>query len=177
MAQIAAAERGVDTTAVDSTLVFHTDAGRVLYGGGGIRPDVFVRADTFTTAQTRFIQVLGGGFAGFRDVISTYALELKVGSRLASPTFQVSGAMIDEVLRRLQARGTTVPDSVAAGARSLIARDLGYEAARYVFGREAEFRRRMGDDTQVQRGLALASRARTPSDLLALAATEPATRN
>ena len=177
MEQIAAAERGADTSAVDSSLVFRTDGGRVLYGGGGIRPDVFVRADTVTTAQRRFMQALGGGFAAFRDVISTYALELKVGSRLATPGFQVSSAMIDEVLRRLQARGTTVPDSVAAGARSLIARDLGYEAARYVFGREAEFRRRMGDDSQVQRGLALASRARTPSDLLALAATEPATRN
>jgi hypothetical protein len=61
-----------------------------------------------------------------------------------------------------------LPDSVTAGARSMIAQDVGYEAARYSFGRAAEFRRRMGDDTQIQRALGLATRARSPQDLLAI---------
>jgi hypothetical protein len=51
----------------------------------------------------------------------------------------------------------------------MITRELGYEAARYVFGRPAEFRRRMGDDQQVQRALSLADRAKTPQDLLTMA--------
>jgi hypothetical protein len=38
-----------------------------------------------------------------------------------------------------------------------------------VFGRDAEFRRRMGDDRQIQEALRLARRARTPQELLTLA--------
>ena len=69
----------------------------------------------------------------------------------------------------LRARGAGVPDSVAAGARTLIAHELGNEAARYVFGRPAEVRRRLAEDHQVQAALALARRARSPQDLLTLA--------
>ena len=82
--------------------------------------------------------------------------------------------MVDEVVRRIRAKGADLPDSVVAGARTLLHQELGYEAARYVFGRSAEFRRRMSDDPQVKRALALAQKAKTPQDLLSLAATQPA---
>jgi carboxyl-terminal processing protease len=167
--QVSAAARNEDTTALDSTLVFKTDAGRTVYGGGGIRPDIFVAADTFSSAERRFVQALGGNFPVFRDVVSTYALELKAARRLDRPDFRVTGEMLDEILRRLSAKSAPVADSVSVGGRSLIAQELGYEAARYVFGREAEFRRRMGDDRQVQRALGLATRAKSPKDLLAQA--------
>ncbi len=80
--------------------------------------------------------------------------------------------MIDEIVRRLRAKGADVPDSVASGAHTLISQELGYEAARYVFGRSTEFRRRMADDEQVKRALALADKARSPQDLLTLANTQ-----
>ncbi|HEX9703663.1 MAG TPA: S41 family peptidase [Gemmatimonadales bacterium] len=167
--QVAAAARGTDTAAVDSSLIFRTDGGRVVYGGGGIRPDIFVAADTFTTTERRFVQSLGGNFPVFRDVVTTYALEIKAQRRIESPAFRVSDEMVDEVLRRMRGRGAAIADSVVVGGRALIAQELAYEAARYVFGREAEFRRRMSDDKQVQRALQLASRARLPQDLFALA--------
>jgi len=85
----------------------------------------------------------------------------------------VTDAMVDEVLRRLRGRAVSLPDSVVTGARALIAQELGYEAARYVFGRPAEFRRRMADDRQVQEALKWARRARTPLDLLAIAGMLP----
>ena len=81
------------------------------------------------------------------------------------------------MLRRVRAKGAQVPDSVVAGARSLIAQELSYEASRYVFGRSAEVRRRMADDRQVQQALALARRAKSPHDLLALTATPAPLRN
>ncbi|MGH7608070.1 MAG: S41 family peptidase, partial [Gemmatimonadales bacterium] len=167
-AQVVAAQRGQDI-APDSALLFRTDAGRPVFGGGGIRPDLFVAADTFTVAERTFMRTLGDKIPAYRDALATYALELREGRRLASPTFTVSDAMVDEVVRRVRAKGAVLPDSVVADARRLIAQELSYEAARYVFGRPAEFRRRMADDSQVQRALALARRARSPQDLLALA--------
>ena len=109
----------------------------------------------------------------YRDVISSYALELKAGGHLGTPSFPVTAAMVDEIARRLQRRGVTLPDSVVAGARSLISQEIGIEGARYVFGRPAEFRRRMGEDPQVQRALELARRAKSPADLLARVAAVP----
>jgi carboxyl-terminal processing protease len=175
-AQVLAAQRGQDVK-VDSTLRFHTDGGRVVYGGGGIRPDLFVAPDTLTTGERAFTRALGDKIPAFRDALATYALELKDGHRLASANFTVTDGMVDEIVRRIRAKGAQVSDEVVAGARSLVAQELSYEAARYSFGRPAEFRRRMSDDRQVQQALTLAKRAKSPQDLLTLAATPAPTRN
>jgi hypothetical protein len=55
----------------------------------------------------------------------------------------------------------------------LINEQLGYEITRYVFGRPAEFRRRVGDDRQVQTALGLLRRAQSPKELLGLAVAAP----
>ncbi|HXL08025.1 MAG TPA: S41 family peptidase [Gemmatimonadales bacterium] len=176
VAQAEAAELGRDTTKVDSSLVFHTDHGRTVLGGGGIRPDVFIKPDTFTTAERAFMKALGSKIPTYQDVRASYALEVKGSGRVKSAAFSVTPDMVDEVLRRLRARSVAVPDSVVAGARTLIADDLGHEITRYVFGRPSEVRRRMDEDRQVQAALAMARRAKSPQDLLSLAAAQaPAT--
>ena len=48
---------------------------------------------------------------------------------------------------------------------------LGYEIARYVFGRPAEFRRRARRRPQMQTALGLLRKAGTPKELLGLAVT------
>jgi carboxyl-terminal processing protease len=173
LAQAQAAELGHDTTKVDSSLVFHTDHGRPLVGGGGIRPDLFVAPDTFTTAERSFVKSLGNKIPIYQDVRTAYALEVKTSGRFKTPDFVVTPDMADEVIRRLRTRGVAVPDSVVAGGRAIITQDLGYEVARYVFGRPAEVRRQREEDRQVRAALALARRAKTPQDLIALAAAQP----
>ena len=172
LAQAEAAELGRDTSKVDSSLVFHTDRGRVVRGGGGIRPDLFVVPDTFTAKERAFMKALGNKIPTYWDVRAGYALEAKAAGRVKGPDFQVSPDMVDDVMRRLRARGVTLSDSVLAGARTLISDDLGYEIARYVFGRPVEVRRHMNEDRQVQAALALARRAKSPQDLLAIAAAQ-----
>jgi carboxyl-terminal processing protease len=172
-AQVVAAQRGQDSKP-DTTLAFKTDAGRTVYGGGGIRPDIYVVADTFTTAERTFVRALGDKIPVYRDALTSYAIELKEGNRLANPNFTVTEGMVDEIVRRIRAKGAELPDSVIGGARTLLQQELGYEAARYVFGRSVEFRRRIADDPQVKRALALAQKAKTPQDLLTLATTPPA---
>ncbi len=172
LAQAEAAELGHDSTKVDSSLVFHTDHGRVVIGGGGIKPDLFVAPDTFTTAERGFFKALGNKIPTYRDVATGYALEVKTAGRVKTPDFTVTPDVADEGIRRLRARGVAVPDSVVAGARNVITQDLGYEIARYVFGRPAEVRRQREEDRQVRAALALAHRAKSPQDLLSLAAAQ-----
>lgn len=49
-----------DSVKVDSTLIFHTTTGRLVYGGGGIIPDVFVPSDT-TGITSYYIKAVNSG--------------------------------------------------------------------------------------------------------------------
>jgi carboxyl-terminal processing protease len=158
-----------DSAAADTAHLFRTTGGRTVYGGGGIRPDVTVRGDTLTDGEKEFARVLGGNIPAYRDVLTSYALEIKGQNQVKSPSFQVTPAMRAELLRRLRVKSVTLSDAQWEGAASLVADQLGFEITRYVFGRPAEFARRVSADEQVKRAVELLTRARTPQDLLALA--------
>lgn len=49
-----------DSLKVDSALIFHTSTGRLVYGGGGIIPDVFVPSDT-TGITSYYLKVANSG--------------------------------------------------------------------------------------------------------------------
>jgi carboxyl-terminal processing protease len=156
----------------DTTRVYHTSAGRTVVGGGGIRPDVTLRGDTLTDTEKEFARKLGGNVPAYRDALTGYALELKAQGGIKSQSFQVTPAMRAELLRRLRARKVDLTDAVWDGAADLVGDQLTYEITRYVFGRPAEFARRLSDDTQVKRAMELLAKARTPKDLLALATAQ-----
>lgn len=146
---------------------FHTAGGRAVLGGGGIVPDSIIEADTIGTAERKFFEQLGGDLGVYQDVLASYAIEL-AERRVVPPDFVVSEAMLDEIHARLNGRGANVDRDVFFGAAPWIGRNLTYQAVRYAHGREAEFRRRMHDDAQVQAAIGLAASARSPEHLLEL---------
>ena len=145
---------------------FRTNAGRVVYGGGGITPDL-IAGDTVTPlAEVNFMRALGGSVRQFRDAVTDYARYLKGTRAISSPDFEVTPAMRDEVWRRMTVRGITIPRSVFDEAEGIVSRYIAFDIARYVFDGEAEFRRRAAVDRPLQRALELAQGARTEQDLL-----------
>ncbi|MDQ3674244.1 MAG: S41 family peptidase [Gemmatimonadota bacterium] len=150
---------------------FRTSSGRLVYGGGGITPDL-IAGDTVTpAAEANFMRALGGSVRQFRDAVTDYARYLKGTRAISSPDFEVTPAMRDEIWRRMTARGVTIPRSVFDEAEGLVSRFIAFDIARYVFDSEAEFRRRAAVDRPLQRALDLARGARTEQDLLRRAAT------
>jgi carboxyl-terminal processing protease len=162
-----------DKESSDSALkerpIFHTDAGRIVRGGGGIVPDLVIRPDTLTTAERDFAKALGNGLPQYRDALTSIALEAKKVHGVKSESFRVTPEMRHQVYNRLRAKDIQVSSSVFNGAGSLVDEQLGYEIARYVFGRPAEFRRRAADDLQMQTAIGLLRKAQTPKQLLSLA--------
>jgi carboxyl-terminal processing protease len=158
-----------DSVRADTGSIFRTDGGRQVRGGGGIVPDIVIRTDTLTDEERAFATALGSKFAAYRDALTGYALQLKNEKSITSEEFKVTPAMRAEVVRRLRVKGVELTDSVVAKGGQLIDEQLGYEIARYDFGRPAEFRRRAHDDKQMQIALGLLRRAKSPTDLLALA--------
>jgi carboxyl-terminal processing protease len=126
--------------------------------------------------EANFIRLLGANAGRFRDAITDYALSLKASGGITSPDFVVTPAMRDEVWKRMKSRGIDIPRSAFDEAEPLVSRLIGFDIARYVFGGDAEFRRRSAADKPLQKALELAQGARTESDLLrkATAHTPPA---
>ena len=145
---------------------FRTDAGRTVYGGGGITPDVIAGDSTTPAVEQNFIRALGAKAAHFRDAVTDYSLSLKANRSIPSPDFVVTLAMRDEVWQRMKARGVDIPRSVYDEAEPLVSRVIANDIARYVFGSEAEFRRRASVDKTLQKALELARGARTEQELL-----------
>jgi carboxyl-terminal processing protease len=151
---------------------FRTDAGRVVYGGGGITPDVIAGDSVVPIAEGNLIHALGANGGRFRDAVTDYALYIKATHGVSSPDFVVTPAMRDEVWNRMKQRGIDIPRSVFDEGEPLVTRLIGYDIARYVFGSEAEFRRRASVDKALQRALQLAHGSRSESDLLRKATSQ-----
>ena len=152
---------------------FRTDAGRTVYGGGGITPDVLAGDSVAPPAELAFIAALGAGGAHFRDAVTDYALYLKAARTVTSPDFAVTSEMRDQVWQRMRARGVEVPRSRYDEAEALVSRVIAFDIARYVFGREAEFARRSAADKPLLKAMELARGARTGQELLKRAALQP----
>jgi carboxyl-terminal processing protease len=154
-----------EQAAPDSAEVFRTASGRVVRGGGGIQPDLTVFPDTMTVAEREFWLGLGAELPTYRDVVTSYALDIKAEGTVQDPRFEASASMMQELGRRLRAREIEVPEA----AWGLIQQYFTYEVQRYVFGRDSEHERRLGDDRQVQQALELLRAAETVTELFALA--------
>jgi len=151
---------------------FRTDGGRTVYGGGGITPDVIAGDSTPPVAEGIFIRALGVNAGHFRDAVTDYALFLKGARGITTPDFAVTAAMREEVWKRMKARGVEIPRSVYDEAEPLVSRMIGFDIARYVFGSDAEFRRRASIDKPLQKALELARGAKSERDLLRKATAE-----
>src|SRR4051812_23850310 len=164
-----------DKESTDSALkerpIFHTDAGRIVRGGGGIVPDLVIRPDSLTAPEREFAKALGNGLPQYRDALTSIALEAKKTHGVSGESFKVTPQMRQQVYERLRGHNVQVSSTVFNGAGQLIDEQLGYEVARYVFGRSAEFRRRATNDAQMQTAMGLLRKAQTPKDLLSLART------
>ena len=153
---------------------FRTDGGRVVYGGGGIIPDVIAGDSALPTAETDLLHALGAQAGRFRDAITDYALYLKANHIITTQDFVVTPAMREEVWNRMRSRGIDIPRTAFDEARPLVERQLAFEIARYVFGSDAEFRRRASTDKVLQKALELARGAESEHDLLQRATAKAA---
>ena len=145
---------------------FRTDAGRAVFGGGGITPDVLVGDSAPPVAEGNLMRALGADAGHFRDAITDYALYLKGTGAIQGPDFSVTQPMRDEVWNRMRTRGIDIPRGVYDDAEPLVSRLIAFDIARYVFGGEAEFRRRAAADKVLQKALQLAHGVTSEHELL-----------
>jgi carboxyl-terminal processing protease len=154
---------------------YKTDGGRVVYGGGGITPDI-VSADTLVpAADLALANAIGRKGTQFRDAITDYAMSLKGSSAVTSIDFVVTDAMKNDVWQRMRQRGIDIDKSLYDAA-PIVARLISYDVARYVLGRPAEQRRIVQDQPEVQKAVSLLRGVKTPKELLVRASEQQGRR-
>ncbi|MFL5562385.1 MAG: S41 family peptidase [Gemmatimonadaceae bacterium] len=147
--------------------VFHSDAGRIVYGGGAVTPDVVVKEDTLTTAEQTLAKLIAPKSAAYFTVIGDYALELRP---TVKSNFTVQPAWRDELFKRMTSAGIQIDRNVYDAGQALINRELEQRVARVAFGDTAAKRRSIKDDAPLQKALDLLSTGSSQRDLLARAA-------
>jgi len=160
----------------DTTKPYRTASGRVVYGGGGIVPDVTVRQDTATTAEQEFFRAAAKGGSTFNDVLFRYAIEYGRGHPDIRPNFVVTPEMRREFYDRLRTAGLEITAEQYEGARAFIDRRLGQEVVQHKFGANAAAQRVTASDRAVMEAYSLLRRAQTPQELLRIVPAQPATR-
>ena len=156
------------TPVVDSAAArpeFQSDAGRVVYGGGGITPDLTVRLDTMDAAEREFSRVIGA--KGPQVYVAVYDQALAVKDA-AAPDFTVTPAWRDALFTRLEEAEVPVTRAQFDAARPLIDRLLEQRVAALAFGDSAAFRRMAPEDAHIRAALDLLQQGRTQQDLFAI---------
>jgi carboxyl-terminal processing protease len=145
---------------------YRSDAGRIVYGGGGITPDVLVTGDTVTAAEREYLRVAAPKGQVITGVVHDYALELKNRVR---PDFTVTAAWLSELSRRLAAAGAPIDPRHAPGAAQFYSRELEHQIARAAFGDAGAKRRELRYDRQLTRSIELLRGAASQEALFAAA--------
>jgi carboxyl-terminal processing protease len=146
---------------------FKSDAGRTVYGGGGIRPDVLVAEDTLTTAEREFLRAAAPLGQKINKVLQDYALELKgsVPRDLATPP----AAWTAELMRRLAADSVKLDPKFETTERAFLTRDLAQRATRMAYGDAAAKLRILAEDKPLTKAIELLQKSTTQAQLLAAA--------
>jgi carboxyl-terminal processing protease len=162
-----------DTAVPDSArthIPFRTAAGRTVYGGDAITPDVVVADTARTPAELALEGVVKGRVSAFRDALGAAALVLK--GRVTNADFVVDDSMRARLRTELGSRKLPIDDDTWRVAQPVIDRLLGVEIARAALGAAGVFQRQVRNDPMLQRALDLADGATSTSVLFSRAAAK-----
>ena len=139
---------------------YKTEMGRVVYGGGGITPDV----ELVEVKLPRIIEDLEA-----KQVFFKYAVKYAVHHKDAPANYALTPGMRDEFMQLLKEEKVEVNADSLADARKWVDSGIRRELGRRYGGEEEAYRIALEDDEQVKQAAALFDKAPTLPKLLALA--------
>lgn len=129
---------------------YRSDAGRLVYGGGGIMPDLEVVSDTLTGAEQRLARAILSQSPAFSVTVFDYAFELKDS---VDEDFAVTAAWRDELYDRLVDSGVEIEREVYDGGSAYIDRILLDRVGALAFGDAYVKMRGVANDAQLMKAV------------------------
>lgn len=115
----------------DERPTYHSSSGRVVYGGGGIMPDLEVKSDTLTGAEQEVLRALLPHSPQFFAAVFDMASEIQAG---VDEDFEVSPEWRADLYDRLVEKGVEIDTAVYEAGASYIDRVLIERIGRLAFG-------------------------------------------
>jgi carboxyl-terminal processing protease len=149
---------------------YKTDAGRTVYGGGGITPDLRVLGDTLGTDERVLYQALTAtGATKFFETRFAFAVRWNEEHPDLQPGFEVTQEMLDAFYDALQKAELAVDRELYTKGRRWVEMHLGYELTISKWGASAAKQRQNREDAQVRAAVDLLRRADSPEALFSAA--------
>jgi carboxyl-terminal processing protease len=150
---------------------YKTDAGRTVYGGGGIVPDLVLMPDTLTADERLYRQETLKQLAKYVNARLSFAVEYLRSNPGLRQDFEVTPAIRDAFFASLPKYGVKIEKSVFDRATRLVSSELGVEITYSKWGQQAVRQRMNAEDPQVAAAAELLRKATTPNSLFSLAAS------
>jgi carboxyl-terminal processing protease len=157
---------------------YRTAGGRVVFGGGGIHPDLVVMPDTFLTTERPFADAI---VQHHLDAYFTAKLQFAVRHVRENPELQpgfvVTRRMLDDFFVTLNETGAGAERTAYDAASGWVELELADEISYLKWGETERRRRRNAHDAQVRAAVELLKGAHGTEQLLALAAARQSEQN
>lgn len=158
--------RGNGEATVDTIVPrYRTPGGRVLTGGGGIRPDISSGDSALSPAERAWVRAVGARVAPFRQALTASAEHVIRRRAIRDPLFTVDAAMRDDLYATMRARGVIVQRAIFDDVHESIDRVIGQEVARIAFGIPGAQLRAVRTDALVAQAAALLDGVETAAAL------------
>lgn len=151
---------------------YESAAGRTLYGGGGITPDLYIMPETLSPGEVSAVQRLFTRAGGFSIALFNYAVQYVADHPGLQPGFRVSDADLEAFFETLPEFGASVAREDFEGAERFVRYQLEGEIALQAWGEAGQFRQLLDRDRQLQRALTVLEGVATGDELLERAAMQ-----
>lgn len=148
---------------------FASAGGRVLHGGGGIVPDLWILPDTLTAEEDEAVRKLFGFGGDYVQARQSWAVRYLQEHPALEPGFVITDADLAYFHALLAERDVEMTLGELLQARRTVEYDLGSEVALQAWEDRGRFERNAALDTQLRRAHELLLAARSPQDLFGLA--------
>ena len=144
-----------DSIVYADSLMFKTDMGRTVYGGGGISPDVFVPMDTVGLSDYFRSLSYGGIFRnfGFNHVDANRDLYRYDSYVVFDNEFEVSDELMNEMIEYAERESIEFDQEDFDYSKELIALRLKGEIGKNLFDDQARYYINLADDADFKEGL------------------------
>ncbi|MEN8144301.1 MAG: S41 family peptidase [Gemmatimonadota bacterium] len=151
--------------------IAHTDSGRPVYGGGGIRPDLTVREPEATEEETDFLAALAQAGVPINNVAIQVGVSWAKEHPGLDPDFEVTEELRSAYLAALQEAAGDEPVTATEfnRVRRLVDRILVTQVANAAFGETAMLRRNQLGTRQIEEAVRLLQLSENAPELFAAA--------
>jgi carboxyl-terminal processing protease len=164
----------VEPMAMDGRPEFQSEAGRTLYGGGGITPDLFVSPETLSPREVAGVEGLFRRQGGFSVALFNFAVEYVREHPDLSLGFEVSTRDLQAFFELLPEFGAPIERADFDAGERFVRYHLEREIALQAWGDEGQFEQLRDRDRQLERAIEILTGVQTPDQLIgAISAADP----